>query len=90
MEKQNLETKSLNTFKKLKSCKKIKCGSLKKTEIKTEKNFEKELKKQCPKKKSLDEYIKCKEDLYNSSNLVKLLFSCFSCFCPIASFFFTI
>ena len=68
MEKQSLEKKSSNSFKKLESCKKIKCGSLKKTENKASKTFEKELNKQCPENKSFDEYIKCKEELYDNSN----------------------
>lgn len=60
------------SFKKLESCKKIKCGSLKKIEHNAKNNFEKELKKLCSKKLSFDKYNKCDEDLYNNSKSGKL------------------
>jgi hypothetical protein len=71
MEKKKLEKQYSNSFKKVILCKKTKCSTLQKKFNKIHKVYNKELEKQCPKKKSLDEYTKC-SDLFDTSKTGKL------------------
>jgi hypothetical protein len=72
MEKQNLEKQYSNSSKKVNLCLKKKCGSLGKKAFTLSNIYNKEIKKQCPKHLSVDDYSKCSDLFDRNSKTAKL------------------